>query len=144
MLTPGGKALADDELNFLDMSYHPSFAVQETLIAGAPRGVEPGLRGKVALIIARGDASPAAVFQESVRAFARQFAQRHAGSFVRLTLDAAVDSAAGRPPVDALLNLWTKPGDVQVPADFSWPQATDSALVLEVESIEAATETLGL
>jgi hypothetical protein len=79
-----------------------------------------------------------------VQAFARQFAQRHAGSFVRLTLDAALDTPAGRPPCDAILNLWTRPGDVQVPAGLRWPQAEDSALLLEVESIEAATETLGL
>lgn len=144
MLTPGGKALAEDELNFLDMSYHPSFGVQETLIAGVPRGVEAGLRGKVALVVARGAEVPAQGFLQSVEAFARQFAQRHAGSFVRLTLDAALESPAGRPPFDAILNLWTKPGDVRVPAEFRWSGAQDSALVLEIESIEAATETLGL
>jgi EthD domain len=128
MLTPGGKALAEDELNFLDMSYHPSFAVQETLIAGSPRVVEAGLRGKVAMVIARGDKVASADFQE----------------FVRLTLDAALDTPAGRPPFDAILNLWTKPGAPEVPAEFGWSGATDSALVLELESIEAATETLGL
>ena len=144
MLTPGGKALAEDELNFLDMSYHPSFGVQETLIAGAPRIVEAGLRGKVAMVIARADDQSSAAFQQAVLAFAQQFAQRHSGSFVRLTLDAALETPAGRPPFDAILNLWLKPGDVQVPADFRWPRAADSALVLEIESIEAATETLGL
>jgi len=144
MLTPGGKALAEDELNFLDMSYHPSFGVQETLIAGAPRGVEPGLRGKLALVVARGAAVPAQGFLQSVEAFAQQFAQWHAGSFVRLTLDAALESPAGRPPFDAILNLWPQPGDVGVPAEFRWTGAADAALVLEIESIEAATETLGL
>ena len=144
MLTPGGKALADDELNFLDMSYHPSFGVQETLIAGLPRAVEPGLTGKLALVVARGEDVSSAAFQDSVQAFAGQFARRHAGAFVRLTLDTALDTPAGRPPFDAILNLWSKPGDVQVPADFRWPRAEDAALVLEVESIEAATETLGL
>jgi hypothetical protein len=144
MLTPGGKALAEDELNFLDMSYHPSFGVQETLIAGAARGVEPGLRGKVALVVARSDKASSAEFQEAVQAYAWQFAQRHAGGFVRLTLDAALDTPAGRPPFDAILNLWTKPGAPEPPADFRWPGAADSALVLEIESIEAATETLGL
>ncbi len=144
MLTPGGKALAEDELNFLDMSFHPSFGVQETLIAGAPRGVEPGLRGKVALVVARSANASSAEFQEAVQAYAKQFAQRHAGGFVRLTLDAALDTPAGRPPFDAILNLWTKPGAPEPPADFRWPGAVDSALVLEIESIEAATETLGL
>ncbi len=144
MLTPGGKALAEDELNFLDMSYHPSFGVQETLIAGSPRGVEAGLRGKVALVVARGEQASSAEFQEKVQAFARDFAQRHAGSFVRLTLDAALDTPAGRPPFDAILNLWTRPGAPEAPAQFRWPGASDRALVLEIESIEAATETLGL
>jgi hypothetical protein len=144
MLTPGGKALAEDELNFLDMSYHPSFGVQETLIAGAPRGVEPGLRGKVALVVARSDNASSAEFQEAVLAYAKQFAQRHAGGFVRLTLDAALDTPAGRAPFDAILNLWTKPGAPEPPAEFRWAGASDCALVLEIESIEAATETLGL
>jgi hypothetical protein len=144
MLTPGGKALAEDELNFLDMSYHPSFGVQETLVAGSPRGVEPGLRGKVALVVARSDKASSAEFQEAVQAYAKQFAQRHAGGFVRLTLDAALDTPAGRPPFDAILNLWTKPGAPEPPADFRWAGAADAALVLEIESIEAATETLGL
>jgi hypothetical protein len=144
MLTPGGKTLAEDELNFLDMSYHPSFGVQETLIAGAARAVEAGLRGKIALVVARGADVPAAGFLESVQAFAEQFARRHAGSFLRLTLDAALESPAGRPPFDAILNLWTRPGDVQVPPDFRWTGTQDAALVLEIESIEAATETLGL
>ncbi len=144
MLTPGGKALAEDELNFLDMSYHPSFAVAETLIAGSPRVVEAGLRGKVAMVVARAEALSSAAFQESVQAYAQQFARAHAGAFVRLTLDAALDTPAGRPPFDAILNLWLKPGDVQVPTGFRWPGAGDAALVLEIESIEAATETLGL
>jgi hypothetical protein len=144
MLTPGGKALAEDELNFLDMGYHPSFAVQESLIAGAPRAVEAGLRGKIALVVARGDDVPAAGFQQKVQEFAQRFAQRHAGSFLRLTLDAALETPAGRPPFDAILNLWTQPGDVAVPPDLRWPGAKDAALVLEIESIEAATETLGL
>ena len=51
---------------------------------------------------------------------------------------------AGRPPFDAIVNLWGKPGSPDAPADFRWPNAADSALVLEIESIEAATETLGL
>jgi len=34
--------------------------------------------------------------------------------------------------------------DVRVPAEFRWAGGADSALVLEIESIEAATETLGL
>ena len=49
MLTPGGKALAEDELNFLDMSYHPSFAVAGDAHRQVPRAwSRPGLRGKVA------------------------------------------------------------------------------------------------
>ncbi len=144
MLTPGGTALAEDELNFLDMSYHPSFGVTETLVAGAPRGVEAGLRGKVALVLARGADTPASAFTESVQAFAKDYARRNVGGFVRLVLDTAVETPAGRPPLDAIVSLWTKPGAPGAPADFRWPSAADAALVLEIESIEAATETLGL
>jgi EthD domain-containing protein len=143
MLTPGGKALAQDELNFLDMSYHPSFGVTETLISGTPRGVEAGLTGKVGLVLARGEHVSSAAFQQSVLAFAQDYEQGHRGEFVRLVLDAAVDSPAGRPPLDAILTLWTKPGAPGAPPDLLWPGAQDAALVIEIESIEAASESLG-
>ncbi|MBS0579292.1 MAG: EthD domain-containing protein [Proteobacteria bacterium] len=144
MLTPGGKALAEDELNFLDMSYHPSFGVTETLIAGAPRGVEPGLTGKVALVLARGEGSDAASFQAAVQRFSQEYAQAHRGAFVRMVLDSAVETPAGRPAVDAVLSLWTPPGRPGAPEDFRWPGKGDAAIVVEIECIEAATEVLGL
>jgi hypothetical protein len=144
MLTAQGKALAEDELNFLDMSYHPSFGVEESLIAGTPRVVDVGPTRKIGLVLARDDSTPTAVFQESVRSFANNFAERHPAAFVRLVLDSAVETAAGRPPLDAILTLWTKPGAPGVPADFRWPGASDSAITIEIESLEAATETLGL
>jgi hypothetical protein len=142
MLTPGGKALAEDELNFLDMSYHPSFGVTETLIAGVPRGVEPGLAGKVALVLSRGGSSDASGFQAAVQRFARDYAERHRGAFVRMVLDSAVETAAGRPAVDAVLSLWTPPGRPGAPDDFRWPGSGDAALAVEIECIEAATEVL--
>jgi uncharacterized protein (TIGR02118 family) len=144
MLTEEGKALAQDELNFLDMSYHPSFAVDESLIAGAPRGVDVGLMRKLGLVLARGKGVPAAKFLESVDTFAREFARRHPKSFVRLVRDAAIETPAGRPPFDALLTLWPKNDAPDLQTDWRWPIATDSALALDIETLEAATETLGL
>src|SRR5579863_3044746 len=108
MLTPDGKALAEDELNFLDMSYHPSFGSAETLIGGAPRGVDTGVTRKWALVLSRGEGIGAEQFLASVQEFARGFARQHAAMFVRLVLDAPLDGPAGRPPFDAMLSLWPK------------------------------------
>jgi hypothetical protein len=144
MLTADGKALAEDELNFLDMSYHPSFGSAETLIAGAPRGVDVGVTRKWALVLSRGEGIDAAEFLGSVQEFARGYAHRHPETYVRLVLDAPLDGPAGRPPFDAILSLWPKAGVTQEPAQLRWPRARDQALVLALESLEAAPETLGL
>lgn len=144
MLTPGGKALADDELNFLDMSYHPSFGSAETLVAGVPRTVDAGTTRKWALVIARGEGIDAPEFLRSVEAFAGSFAQEHPETFVRLILDAPLDGPAGRPPFDAILSLWPRAGVTQAPPAFRWQHARDQALVLALECLEAAPETLGI
>ena len=144
MLTDEGKALADDELNFLDMSYHPSFGVTESLIAGAPRLVDVGLTPKIGLVLARGDGVAAAAFLKSVEGYARSFAQKNPGAFTRIVLDAAVETPAGRPPFDALLTMWPKDPKASIPAGWGWSVPTDSALALKIETLEAATETLGL
>ena len=144
MLTAGGKALAEDELNFLDMSCHPSFGSNESLLAGTPRGVDTGITRKWALVVARGEGIGAGAFLKSVEAFARDFARERPDTFVRMVLDAPLDGPAGRPPFDAILSLWPKPQATQPPPEFRWPQARDQALVLALESLEAAPETLGL
>jgi hypothetical protein len=144
MLTPGGKALADDELNFLDMSYHPSFGVDEVLVAGVPRAVDVGFTRKFVLLLARGEEAGAAEFRAAVEKFAHGFARQHADSFVRLVLDAAVDTPAGRPPLDAILSLWPKEGVLAPPPQLRWSGPNDTAQILQIESIEAAPETLGL
>jgi hypothetical protein len=144
MLTPGGKALAEDELNFLDMSYHPSFGSNESLIAGTPRGVDVGMTRKWALVLARGEGIEAEEFLASVEAFARGFARRHPEAFARLVLDAPLDGPAGRAPCDAILSLWPKTDSAQAPVGLLWPEARDQALILGIESLEAAPETLGL
>jgi hypothetical protein len=144
MLTPDGKALADDELNFLDMSYHPSFGSAETLIAGIPRGVDSGVTRKWALVLSHGESTSAPEFLKSVEAFARDFAQQHPETFVRMVLDVPLDGPAGRPPFDAILSLWPNAAVSALAPEFRWPQAGDQALVLTLESLEAAPETLGL
>jgi EthD domain len=143
MLTPGGKALAEDELNFLDMTRHPSFGSNETLIAGNPRGVDVGITRKWALVLSRGEGIAAEEFLKSVEAFARDLAKQHPEGLVRMVLDAPLDGPAGRPPFDAILSLWPTPG-MSLPPHFRWHEARDQALVLELESLEAAPETLGL
>jgi hypothetical protein len=143
MLTPGGKALAEDELNFLDMTHHPSFGSKEILIAGAPRAVDVGITRKWGLVLSRGEGIGADAFLKSVEAFAHAFAKQHPEAFLRLVLDAPLDGPAGRPPFDAILSLWPRPG-AALPPQFRWPESRDQALLLELESIEAAPETLGL
>ncbi len=144
MLTPGGKALAEDELNFLDMSYHPSFGSSETLIAGRPRGVDSGITRKWALVLARGEGAGAEDFRKSVESFARDFARRRPETFERLVLDVPLDGPAGRTPFDAILTVWPKAGATQAPPEFRWAAACDQALVLGLETLEAAPETLNL
>ncbi len=61
-----------------------------------------------------------------------------------MVLDTAVETAAGRPAVDAVLSLWTRPGHPEAPPDLRWPGTADSALVLELESIEAPPQVLNL
>ena len=121
MLTPGGKALAEDELNFLDMSYHPSFGVTETLIAGAPRGVEPGLAGKVAFVgfdsspkmtdaMAKGhmDATvvqdPVSMGYQAVRAMVDHLAGRQVPKRVDTGATLITRATMGTPEAQALLN----------------------------------------
>ena len=75
MQTPEGRIFAEDELNFLDMSHHPSFELVEHVLCGPPRAVDPkGLR-KQALVLSRAAGKSAAEFartaQEHVLARAR-------------------------------------------------------------------------
>jgi hypothetical protein len=50
----------------------------------------------------------------------------------------------GPHPLDAIVTLWVKAGTTGMPLDLRWPGAKDAAIVIDIESIEAATQTLGL
>jgi len=143
MKTPAGKAISEDELNFLDMTYHPSFEVQESIVAGAPRAVDVGLTRKLIMVLKRDPTVAAAAFSAAVERFAENYARDHASGFTRLMLDSAADSPAGRPPFDALLTLWPKKNAAEATDAFRWPTADAWSTVVDIESIEAAPETLG-
>lgn len=145
MATPDGKALAQDELNFLDMSYHPSFAVTEDLVAGAPRDVDQGLVRKQALVLKRGGTMAPEIAADRITRFATDYAARFGDELLRLTLDRAQESPAGTPPFDALLTLWPSPRtSEQALLAFRWPDAEFGSLMLDIETVEASPELLGI
>jgi uncharacterized protein (TIGR02118 family) len=144
MKTPAGKAISEDELNFLDMTYHPSFEVQEHIVAGAPRMVDVGLTRKVIMALKRNPAVAADTFSTQLERFAKNYAREHAGGFSRLMLDTASEGPAGRPPFDALLTLWPDKDSAAAIEAFRWPATDAWSTVVDIESIEAAPETLGM
>jgi uncharacterized protein (TIGR02118 family) len=141
MSSPEGRWFAEDELNFLDMSHHPSFELAENVVAGPPRGVDPkGLR-KQALVLTRAPGKSAEEFARAAREHARALAVRHAGAIHRLMLDLAVQGPGREPPWDALLALW--PADARARAEWlRWPDASDRAVFVELESLEEPPERL--
>jgi uncharacterized protein (TIGR02118 family) len=138
MLTPEGKALAEDELNFLDMSHHPSFAVEETVLIGPPRTVDPGMVTKYLLAVGPMQGSQA--LTEGVNALLQALPRR---SVHRLTLDRAEAGPAGDPPFAALLTLWPA-GDGAAPAEFCWSLHGDWWTLLKIDSLEAPPDILNL
>ena len=145
MRTPEGKALAEDEPNFVDMTDHPSFSAQEELIAGTPRDLDRGVTAKTVLILKRAEAVQAAEAAERIRRFAQAYARDHAGEMLRLVLDIAEESPAGAPPVDAILTLWPSAQTTAATlAAFRWPGSDFASAVLDIETIEEPPEKLAL
>lgn len=145
LASPEGKSLSQDELNFLDMTYHPSFSVEETLIAGEPRGVDIGIVRKKVLVLKRDPSTTAKEAANRVRNFAEAYAQRYAGGILRLTLDSAEDSPAGAPPFDAILTMWPKPTGAGPALDgLRWPEQDFQSSILDIETRESPPEMLGL
>jgi uncharacterized protein (TIGR02118 family) len=142
MNSPEGKIFAEDELNFLDMSRHPSFELAENVVAGPPRAVDPkGLR-KHALVLTRAPGRSAEDFARSAREHAAALARRNAGAIHRLMLDLAVQGPGRVPPWDAALVLW--PADPGARAEWlRWPDPSDRAVFVELESLEEPPELLG-
>jgi hypothetical protein len=92
-------------------------------------------------VLARGPGKGAEEFSRAAFAHARALAQRHAGAIHRLMLDVAVQGPGREPPWDALLVLW--PADPQDRAAWlRWPDASDRAVAVELESLEEPPELL--
>ena len=141
MQTSEGRIFAEDELNFLDMSHHPSFELMEHVLYGPPRGVDPkGLR-RQALVLTRAPGKSGEEFARSAQEHGRALALRHAGAIQRLMLDLAVQGPGREPPCDAILWLW--PADPGARAEWlRWPDASDRAISVELESLEEPPELL--
>lgn len=135
MVTPECRRVSEDELNFLDMSRHPSLEVRELILAGPPRSPDPPLARKTLLVLRRGTAKPADEFAASVERFARELADRHASEIHRLMLDLVAPSAGASPRFDAIVTLWPAPGARAAEA-LRWPDASDEARAVEVEASE--------
>lgn len=142
MVTPEGKLFADDELNFLDMGYHPSFGLLEEVLAGPPRGVDPTPTHKRMWVMRRPAAVDAETFAGRVRQWALAWADRHAAAVRRVTLDTAIAGQLGTPPFDTLVTLW--PASSDLPAVDAGGVGAGWMTVLDVEAIEATPAQLGL
>ncbi len=143
MSTAEGKALADDELNFLDMSFHPSLAVEERLIAGPARGIDGRHTTKTAIAMKRAGGIAADAFPSAVEAFGRTLADAHTGSLHRLTLDLVLPGGP-TPPFDAILTAWPLEGTI-LPASFiASPEIAAWCSVLTLDSTEEPPGVLGL
>jgi len=141
MNSPEGRAFVLDELNFLDMSHHPSFELAENVVAGPPRVVDAKGVRKHALVLARAPGKGAEEFASGAFEHARALARDHAGEIHRLMLDVAVQGPGREPPWDAMLVLW--PADPHSPAAWlRWPDASDRAVRVELESLEEPPESL--
>jgi hypothetical protein len=142
MASPAGRWFALDELNFLDMSHHPSFELAEHVVAGPPRAVDAKGVRKHALVLARGTGRSAEEFARGAFEHARALARGHAGEIHRLMLDVAVQGPGREPPWDAMLVLW--PADPHSRAEWlRWPDPSDRAVRVELESLEEPPELLG-
>ncbi len=142
--TPEGKMFADDELNFLDMSYHPSIAFIEKVVAGPPRGVDLGLTRKKMLVLKLVGATSGADVARVAEAFATGLAQRHSDELLRVSLDlpAVVPTVVGE--IAAVITLWPRQGSLPPSQALQWPHDSADALWLDIESIEATPAQLGL
>jgi uncharacterized protein (TIGR02118 family) len=141
MATPEGRIFAEDELNFLDMSRHPSFELVEHVLHGPPRGVDPkGLR-RQALVLTRAAGKGPEAFARTAVEHARALASRHAGEIGRLMLDLSVQGPGREPPWDAILWLWPAVAGART-GWLRWPEASDRAVAVELESLEEPPELL--
>ncbi len=127
--------LDGDDRTFLDVSRRAAFEVEEQLLAGEPRGVEPpGARRRV-WFLSRTPGMSDAECRARVLGHAADVVSGLAGRVRRITLDLPLaDNAADR-PLDALLTVW--PEAATLPEDAPAPAAL-RASSCEVEMIETA------
>jgi uncharacterized protein (TIGR02118 family) len=144
MATPEGKVFADDELNFLDMGYHPSVPVIEQVLSGPPRVVDPVPTYKKMLVVKHGASRSADAVRKEAEQFGRELAQRNGALLQRVTLDLPLPDMPGA-PFDAVITLWpAQPNAFAQCGPLHWHNDSDWHTLLDIEALEATPAQLGV
>jgi hypothetical protein len=133
--------LDEDDRRFLDVGRRLSFEVEEHLLAGAPRAVDPAGTRRVARVLRRPRGVGAEAFARDAADLGRRFAAEHPGSFERITLDQRLSGEPGELEMAAILSLWPKVG-AALPTSFGWPEAEPRCTVVDLEVVETPPEAL--
>ena len=139
MQTEIGDIMRADEARFMDRAQNRSGASSESLLAGAPRGVESAPQSKVAWLLCR-TAFDAVTFARAVADWGCACAARSGVSCERVTLD-IVEPWAGPPfPFDAILWFWMRGGER--PAESAAPDGVSRWRTIAAQSRETSPEAM--
>jgi len=132
------QALDEDDRRFLDVTRRLSFEVEEQLLSGPPRSVDPAGTRRLAMLI--GGPSGAALAGAAAE-LGRRLAAALPDPCPRITLDRRVDDEAGPHEIAAVLSLWIRAGD-GLPAWLRWPGAAEPWAVVDLEVVETPPAAL--
>lgn len=139
--TPAGQLFAEDKPRFIDMRDHPSFGVEERILAGPPRTLDPlGIHKQVLVLKAAPGASPEELVTRATD-YGQAFARSNGTAIHRLSMDIALRGPGFDPPYDVLLTMWPQSG---AKAQLDWANAADWSRRIEVETFEPTPAQLGI
>jgi len=139
--SPGFRVLDEDDRRFLDVGRRLSFEVEEQLLAGSPRAVDPAGTRRIAGVLHRPAGVGAEAFAAEAARLGRRFAAEHPDAFVRVTLDRRLSDEPGALAMAAILSVWPRAG-AALPAGGGWPDAEPRSTVVDLEVLETAPEAL--
>jgi len=115
MQTEVGDILRADESRFMDRPEIRSGAATETLVAGAPRGLDRLPRVKHAWLLRREPALDAAALASAATELGRAAATAAGAACERVTLDVIAPWPGAAFPFDAVLWFWMRSGAAPIP-----------------------------
>ena len=132
------QVLDDDDRRFNDVTRRLSFEVEEQLLSGPPRAVDPAGTRRVSMLI--GGPSGTALAGAAAE-LGRRLATGLPGAGSRITLDRRVGDEVGPHEIAAILSLWT-PAGASLPDWFRWPGAAEPWAVVDLEVVETPPAAL--